>query len=206
MHERPGHFGRGAVLLKGKSPPLGRAAGMRLLCMTSTVLAAQRIAGADAAVADAEDLVLAVNIRDLVHKAVFLGAPQDLHDLFARCRARFVGLDGVGRHVTDGNAYVLFQMAAALIAHSAGPAAGAGADRILAVVLIQPVRQMLQIDRLLLRRDRLFDRDGTLAELTFHTDWMRYDCYVDLSGAALGIAVMLVLEALKRRVQKAPAH
>ena len=45
---------------------------------------------------------------------------------------------------------------------------------------------MLQIDRLLLRRDRLFDRDGTLAELTFHTDWMRYDCYVDLSGAVLG--------------------
>lgn len=121
-----------------------------------------------------------------MHKAVFLGALQDLHDLFARCRARFVGLDGVGRHVTDGNAYVLFQMAAALIAHSAGPAAGAGADRILAVVLIQPVRQMLQIDRLLLRRDRLFDRDDTLAELTFHTDWMRYDCYVDLSGAVLG--------------------
>lgn len=29
-------------------------------------------------------------------------------------------------------------------------------------------------------------RDGTLAELTFHTDWMRYDCYVDLSGAVLG--------------------
>lgn len=147
---------------------------------------AQRVAGADAAVADAEDLVLAVNIRDLVHKAVFLGALQDLHDLFARCRARFIGLDGVGRHVTDGNAHVLFQMAAALIAHSAGPAAGAGADRILAVVLIQPVRQMLQIDRLLLRRDRLFERDGTLAELTFHTDWMRYDCYVDLSGAVLG--------------------
>ena len=147
---------------------------------------AQRVAGADAAVADAEDLVLAVNIRDLVHKAVFLGALQDLHDLFARCRARFIGLDGVGRHVTDCNAHVLFQMDAALIAHSAGPAAGAGADRILAVVLIQPVRQMLQIDRLLLRRDRLFERDGTLAELTFHTDWMRYDCYVDLSGAVLG--------------------
>ena len=79
-----------------------------------------------------------------------------------------------------------FQMAAALIAHSAGPAAGAGAERILAVVLIQPVRQMLQIDRLLLQRARLFDRDGTLAELTIHTDWMRYDCYVDLSGAVLG--------------------
>lgn len=60
---------------------------------------AQRVAGADTAVADAEDLVLAVNIRDLVHKAVFL---------------------------------------------------------------------------------------GTLAELTFHTDWMRYDYYVDLSGAVLG--------------------
>ena len=63
-----------------------------------------------------------------MHKAVFLGALQDLHDLFARCRARFVGLDGIGRHVTDGNAHVLFQMAAALIAHSAGPAAGAGAS------------------------------------------------------------------------------
>lgn len=29
-------------------------------------------------------------------------------------------------------------------------------------------------------------RDGTLAEVAFHTDWMRYDCYVDLSGAVLG--------------------
>lgn len=29
-------------------------------------------------------------------------------------------------------------------------------------------------------------RDGTLAELTFHADWMRYDCYVDLGGAVLG--------------------
>lgn len=76
--------------------------------------------------------------------------------------------------------------AAAFVADPAGTAAGAGADHILAVVLIQPVRQVLQIDRLLLRRDRLFDRDGTLAELTFHADWMRYDCYVDLGGAVLG--------------------
>lgn len=29
-------------------------------------------------------------------------------------------------------------------------------------------------------------RDGTLAEVAFHTDWMRYDCYVDLGGAVLG--------------------
>lgn len=29
-------------------------------------------------------------------------------------------------------------------------------------------------------------RDGTLAELTFHTNWMRYDCYVDLGGVVLG--------------------
>lgn len=29
-------------------------------------------------------------------------------------------------------------------------------------------------------------REGTLTELTFHTDWMRYDCYVDLSGVVLG--------------------
>lgn len=77
-------------------------------------------------------------------------------------------------------------MAATFITHSAGTAAGAGADRILAVVLIQPVRQVLQVDRLLLQRDRLFDRDGTLAELTFYTDWMRYDCYVDLGGVVLG--------------------
>lgn len=87
---------------------------------------------------------------------------------------------------TASNAHIVFQMAAAFITHSAGTAAGAGADRILAVVLIQPVRQVLQIDRLLLRRNRLFDRDGTLAEVAFHSDRMRYDCYVDLSGAVLG--------------------
>ena len=87
---------------------------------------------------------------------------------------------------TASNAHIVFQMAAAFITHSAGTSAGAGADRILAVVLIQPVRQVLQIDRLLLRRNRLFDRDGTLAEVAFHIDRMRYDCYVDLSGAVLG--------------------
>lgn len=35
-------------------------------------------------------------------------------------------------------------------------------------------------------QDLLVAREGTLAEVTFHTDWMRYDCYVDLSGAVLG--------------------
>lgn len=35
-------------------------------------------------------------------------------------------------------------------------------------------------------QELVVSREGTLAELTFHTDWMRYDCYVDLSGAVLG--------------------
>lgn len=100
-------------------------------------------------------------------------------------------------------------MAAAFITHSAGTAAGAGADRILAVVLIQPVRQVLQIDRLLLRRNRLFDRDGTLAEVAFHSDRMRYDCYVDLGGAALGYLTEPMpvpeLAVLRRRLSGAAA-
>ena len=144
-----------------------------------------------------------------MHKAVALGTLQDLHDLFARCRAGLVGLDGVGRHVADGNAHIFFQMAASFAADPAGTAAGAGADCILAVVLIQPVRQVLQIDRLLLRRNRLFDRDGTLAELTFHADWMRYDCYVDLGGAALGYLTEPMpvpeLAVLRRRLSGAAA-
>lgn len=55
-------------------------------------------------------------------------------------------------------------MAAAFVADPTGTAAGAGADCILAVVLIQPVRQMLQIDRFLFRRDRLFNRDDVHAD------------------------------------------
>lgn len=125
---------------------------------------AQRIAGADAAVADTEDLILTVNVRDLMYKAVVLGALQDLHDFFARCRTGLVGLDGVGHHVADGDAHILFQMAAAFAADPAGTAAGAGADCTLAVVLIQPVRQMLQIDRFLFRWDRFFDRDDVHAD------------------------------------------
>ncbi len=97
-----------------------------------------------------------------MYKAVALGALQDLHDFFARCRTGLFGLDGVGRHVADGNAHILFQMAAALAADPAGTAAGAGADCTLAVVLIQPVRQMLQIDRFLFRWDCFFDRDDVM--------------------------------------------
>ena len=97
-----------------------------------------------------------------MYKAVALGALQDLHDFFARCRTGLFGLDGVGRHVADGNAHILFQMAAAFAADPAGTAAGAGADCTLAVVLIQPVRQMLQIDRFLFRWDCFFDRDDVM--------------------------------------------
>lgn len=99
-----------------------------------------------------------------MYKAVVLSTLQDLHDIFARCRTGLVGLNGVGRHVADGDAHILFQMAAAFAADPAGTAAGAGADCTLAVVLIQPVRQMLQIDRFLFRWDRFFDRDDVHAD------------------------------------------
>ena len=108
---------------------------------------AQGVTHVNVAVADGEDLVLAVDVGDLVHKAVVLGLAQDVVDLLARHIVAAVGLDHVVGHIAHGNAPVARIVGAALAHHATARAAAAGARGILAVVFIEPVLDMLNRHR-----------------------------------------------------------
>ena len=124
----------------------------------------QREAGAERAVADGEDLVLAVDVRDLVDIAVVLGALEDLHRLIIGDLAALAGLETVVTKLTDGDAHLILQLTAALPLNAHGIAAGAIADAEVILILFQPVGDVLHIDRLVRGRDGLLDRDDVHAD------------------------------------------
>ena len=124
----------------------------------------QREAGAERAVADGKDLILAVDVRDLVDIAVVLGALEDLHRLIIGDLAALAGLETVVTKLTDGNAHLILQLAAALALNAHGIAAGAVADAEVILILFQPVGDVLDIDRLVRGRDSLLDRDDVHAD------------------------------------------
>ena len=124
----------------------------------------QREAGAERAVADGKDLVLAVDIRDLVDVAVVLGALEDLHRLIIGDLAALAGLETVVTKLTDGDAHLILQLAAALALNAHGIAAGAVADAEVILILFQPVGDVLHIDRLVRGRNGLLDRDDVHAD------------------------------------------
>ena len=124
----------------------------------------QREAGAERAVADGEDLILAVDVRDLVDIAVVLGALEDLHRLFIGDLAALAGLETVVTKLTDGDAHLILQLTAALPLKAHGIAAGAIADAEVVLILLQPVGDVLDIDRLVRGRDGLLDRDDVHAD------------------------------------------
>ena len=124
----------------------------------------QREAGAERAVADGKDLILAVDVRDLVDIAVVLGALDDLHRLFIGNVAALAGLAAVVGKLADGNAHLVLQLAAALALNAHGVAAGAVANADVPLILFQPVGDVLDIDRLVRGRDGLLDRDDVHAD------------------------------------------
>ena len=124
----------------------------------------QREAGAERAVADGEDLVLAVDVRDLVDIAVILGALEDLHRLFIGNVAALAGLAAVVGKLADGNAHLILQLAAALPLKAHDVAAGAVANADVPLILLQPVGDVLDVDRLVRGRDSLLDRDDVHAD------------------------------------------
>ena len=125
---------------------------------------AQGVAHVDVAVANGEDLVLAVDIGDLVHKAVVLGLAQDVVDLLARHVMAAVGLDHVVGHIAHGNAPVGGVVGAALAHHATARAAAAGAGSILTLVFVEPVLDMLNRHRGARGVNGLLDRNDV------HTD------------------------------------
>ena len=124
----------------------------------------QREAGAERAVADGEDLILTVDVRDLVDIAVVLGALEDLHRLIIGDLAALAGLETVVTKLTDGDAHLILQLTAALPLNAHGIAAGAIADAEVVLILLQPVGDVLDIDRLVRGRDGLLDRDDVHAD------------------------------------------
>ena len=125
---------------------------------------AQGIAHVDVAVADGEDLVLAVNVGDLMHKAVVLGLAQDVVDLVAGHIMTAVGLDHVVGHIAHGDAPIGRVVGAALSHHATARAAAAGAGGILALVLVEPVLDMLNRHRRARGIDGLLDRNDMHAD------------------------------------------
>ena len=125
---------------------------------------AQGIAHVDVAVADGEDLVLAVDVGDLVHKAVVLGLAQDVVNLVARHVMAAVGLDHVVGHIAHGDAPIGRVVGAALTHHATARAAAAGASGIFAIVFVEPMLDMLDRHRRARGIDSLLDRNDMHAD------------------------------------------
>ena len=125
---------------------------------------AQGIAHVDVAVADGEDLVLAVDVGDLVHKAVVLGLAQDVVDLLARHIVAAVGLNHIVGHIAHGDAPVGGVVGAALAHHATARAAAAGTSGILALVFVEPMLDMLNRHRGARGVNGLLDRNDVHAD------------------------------------------
>ena len=98
-------------------------------------------------------------------EAVLFRNFEDAQNFFAvDVMAGFLGLDHVVRHVADGDAPVVRVIGAADTALVALVTAGAGRNRIFAVIFVKPVRDVLDIDRGVLGLDGLLDGDDVHAD------------------------------------------
>ena len=125
---------------------------------------AQRVADADRAVADAEDLLFAVDVGDLVDVALLFRLLKDLHRFVVGDIVAHAGLAAVVGEIAYTDAPVLFDVAGALAADALLLAAAADADADLPVVFLQPVGQMFDVQGLAVRGDRFFHRDNVHAD------------------------------------------
>ena len=143
---------------------LGHVGGGGQVRRVEQLAGAQCVADADSTVADTKDLVLTVDVRDLVDIAAVLGLLEDLHSLFIGDIAAVVRLAAVVGKVADADAPLAFHVAGALAADALLLAAGAHGHTDVALVLLQPVGQVLDRQRLALGRNGLFDRNDVHAD------------------------------------------
>ena len=143
---------------------LGNIGRARQVGRVEQLRGAQGVAHVDVAVADGEDLVLAVNVGDLVHKAVILGLAQDVVDLVARHIMAAVSLDHVVGHIAHGDTPIGRVVGTALAHHATARAAAAGAGGILALVFVEPVLDMLNGHRGARGVNGLLDRNDVHAD------------------------------------------
>ena len=116
---------------------------------------AQRVADLDVAVADGEDLALAVDVGNLMHKAMVFRLLEDGHRLVVGDVVAAAGLAEVVRHVANAYAPVAVVVRTALIQLLAAVAAGADAHADVAFVFLEPVGDVLDADRLVFHADGL---------------------------------------------------
>ena len=125
---------------------------------------AQGEADAQVAVAETEDLVLPVDVGGLVNVAVLLGTLADVQGLLLGDGTALAGLDQILGKVAQTDAAVVLDLAGALAVETAGVAAGAVADGELAVVLIQPVGDVLDAKGLVLGLNGFLHGDDVHAD------------------------------------------
>ena len=125
---------------------------------------AQREADAQIAVAQTEDLVLAVDVGDLVDIAVVFRSLADLQRFLFGDGTALAGLDQIGGEIAQTDAAVVLNLTGALAVKTAGVAAGTVADGEAALILVQPVRDVLDGDGGVGGVDGLFHRDDVHAD------------------------------------------
>jgi len=125
---------------------------------------AQSVAHAHGAVADAEDLVFAVDVGYLMDIAAILGLLENLHGLLICNVVAVVGLAAVIRKVAHADAPLGLHIAGALAADALLLAAGANGHADMALVLLQPVGQMLDVHGLALGGNGLLHGDDVHAD------------------------------------------
>ena len=125
----------------------------------------QGVAHLDITVADGEDLLFAVDVRNLVDEAQLLRLFEDGKGLFlGDVPAALLGLHHIVGHVAHGNAPVHGIVAAALPHFGPAQAAGAGRGSVLALVFVQPVGDALDGNGGLLSLNGLFHGDDVHAD------------------------------------------
>gem|GEM_PF-3153744 len=125
----------------------------------------KRVTDLDVAVAKSKDLVGAVDVGRLMDETVLLSDFEDAHDFVSvDVVAGLLGLDHVIRHVTNGDTPVVRVVGTADAALVALIPAGARRNGISAVIFVEPVRDMLDVDGGVLGLDGLFDGDDVHAD------------------------------------------
>ena len=124
----------------------------------------QGVADFYVAVADVEDLVCAVDVGDLMDKAVLFRQSQNLERPLLGDVVGAAGLHGVIGHVAELDAPVVDIVRAAVSGDRPGGAAGADTGGDMALVFFQPVGDVLQVHRLIFGFNGLFHGDDV------HTD------------------------------------
>ena len=125
---------------------------------------AKRVADVDVAVADCEDFVLAVDVGDLVNKAVLFRIAKDLHSLVVGDVAAFAGFAAVVRHIADTYTPFFTTVAAAFAEFGSAVTARADTYAEVSLILFEPVGNMLDVHSAVFHLDCFFDGDNV------HTD------------------------------------